>query len=232
MSHHSILSVKSSIELKNIRFKYPGTEKYIFDNASLEIPVGKSIGITGPSGSGKTTVVDILLGLLMPEAGGVYADGKDIRTDMPLYLRNTGYIAQNIYMLDSSIRENVAFGLRPEESDEERIWEVLKEAQLYDFVKSLPEGLDTVLGDRGVRISGGQRQRIGIARALYNDPELLVFDEATSALDNETEAAVMDAINSLKGKKTMVIIAHRLKTVEECDMRFTVEDGKISRSSE
>ena len=226
------MSIKSSIELKDIRFKYPGTEKYIFDNASLEIPVGKSIGITGPSGSGKTTVVDILLGLLMPEAGGVYVDGKDIRTDMPLYLRNTGYIAQNIYMLDSSIRENVAFGLRPEESDEERIWEVLKEAQLYDFVKSLPEGLDTVLGDRGVRISGGQRQRIGIARALYNDPELLVFDEATSALDNETEAAVMDAINSLKGKKTMVIIAHRLKTVEECDMRFTVEDGKISRSSE
>ena len=134
-------------------------------------------------------------------------------------------------MLDNTIRANVAFGVEEKEINEERIWKVLEEAQMADYIRSLPEGLDTVIGDRGVRLSGGQRQRIGIARALYHDPELLVFDEATSALDNETEAAIMDAINSLKGKKTMVIIAHRLKTIENCDIVYKVEQGKIERTT-
>ena len=221
------ISIKKGVEVKDITYRYPSTEKKIFDHASMSIPVGKSIGVVGVSGAGKTTVIDILLGLLKPEEGSVYADGRDIHDDLPAYLHDTGYIAQNIYMLDATIRENVAFGEKREDISDERVWEALREAQLEDFVKSLPDGLDTQTGDRGVRISGGQRQRIGIARALYNDPELLIFDEATSALDNDTEAAIMEAINALKGRKTMVIIAHRLGTIENCDIIYRVENGKI-----
>jgi ABC-type multidrug transport system fused ATPase/permease subunit len=221
------ISIKKGVEVKDITYRYPGTEKKIFDHASMSIPVGKSIGVVGVSGAGKTTVIDILLGLLKPEEGSVYADGRDIHDDLPAYLHDTGYIAQNIYMLDATIRENVAFGEKREDISDERVWEALREAQLEDFVKSLPDGLDTQTGDRGVRISGGQRQRIGSARALYNDPELLIFDEATSALDNDTEAAIMEAINALKGRKTMVIIAHRLGTIENCDIIYRVENGKI-----
>lgn len=229
----NVLELKDEIKLSKITFAYPNTEKKIFDNADMSIPVGKSIGVIGASGAGKTTIIDVLLGLLKPSEGNVLADGKDIN-DNNIYaswLHNIGYIAQNIYMLDSTIRENVAFGVDKDKINEDRIWEVLREAQMEEFVKNLPEGVDTVIGDRGVRLSGGQRQRIGIARALYHDPELLVFDEATSALDNETEAAIMDAINALKGRKTMVIIAHRLKTIENCDILYKVENGKIGITS-
>ncbi len=223
------LEIKEKIELKNITYKYPGTEKLIFDDADMEIPIGKSVGIVGTSGSGKTTVVDIMLGLLQLQSGEILADGQDVRGCYPSWLKNIGYIPQTIFMIDDSIRKNVAFGYAEEDIDDEKVWRALKEAQLDEFVKSLPEGLDTGIGERGIRISGGQRQRIGIARALFEDPEVLVLDEATSALDNDTEAAIMDSINRLHGKKTLVIIAHRLQTIEKCDMVYRVEDGKATR---
>ena len=222
------LPVKNMIELKDITYAYPNTEKLIFDHADLSIPIGSSVGIVGTSGAGKSTVVDILLGLLKARTGHIYADGVDVMEHYRAWLKNIGYIPQMIFMLDSTIRENVAFGVHKDAIDEDRIWEVLKEAQLDEFVRSLPDGLDTSIGERGIRLSGGQRQRIGIARALYEDPEVLVLDEATSALDNDTEAAIMDSINRLHGRKTLVIIAHRLQTIEKCDMIYRVENGKAT----
>lgn len=223
------LPITQNIVLKDITYSYPNTEKLIFDHADMEIPVGSAVGIVGTSGAGKTTVVDILLGLLAVKTGTIYADGVDVSTQYRAWLKNIGYIPQMIFMLDSTIRDNVAFGVHKENIREERVWEVLKEAQLDEFIKSLPEGLDTTIGERGIRLSGGQRQRIGIARALYEDPEVLILDEATSALDNDTEAAIMDSINRLHGKKTLIIIAHRLQTIEKCDMIYRVEHGKATR---
>ena len=194
----------------------------------MEIQKGQSVGIMGPSGAGKSTIVDILLGLLHAESGQILCDGADIFSNYDSWLAQIGYIPQSIYLIDESIRENIAFGIDADKVSEERIWEILKEAQLDEFIRSLPEGLDTRIGDRGVRLSGGQRQRIGIARALYHNPEILVFDEATSALDNDTEAALMEAINSFHGKKTMIIIAHRLNTIEKCDRIYKVADETIT----
>ena len=188
------LLLEKQIEMKDIVYAYPNTEKLIFDKANLTIPVGKSVGIVGTSGAGKSTVVDILLGLLEMREGEILADGKNVKEHYRSWLKNVGYIPQMIFMLDDTIRNNVAFGVAEDKIDEERVWEVLKEAQLDEFIKSLPEGLDTGIGERGIRLSGGQRQRIGIARALYNDPEVLILDEATSALDNDTEAAIMESI--------------------------------------
>lgn len=227
------LPVKKSIELRDITYAYPGTDKLIFDHAGLTVPVGSSVGIVGTSGAGKSTVVDILLGLLQVRSGVVLADGVDTRTQYRKWLKNVGYIPQMIFMLDDTIRRNVAFGVPDDKIDEERLWEVLREAQLDEFIRTLPEGLDTGIGERGIRLSGGQRQRIGIARALYNNPEVLILDEATSALDNDTEAAIMESINRLHGRKTLIIIAHRLQTIEKCDLVYRVEDGKavIERGS-
>ncbi len=225
------LPVKKSIELRNITYHYPNSEQLIFNHADMEIPVGAAVGIVGTTGAGKTTVVDILLGLLEIQTGGVYADGINIKERYRDWLKNVGYIPQMIFMLDDTIRKNVAFGVPEDKIDEDRLWEVLKEAQLDEFIRGLPEGLDTSIGERGIRISGGQRQRIGIARALYYDPEVLILDEATSALDDDTEAAVMDSINSLHGRKTLIIIAHRLHTIEKCDMIYRVENGKCMRES-
>lgn len=220
------LEIKKDIVLKDITYKYPNTDVLIFDHADMTIPVGKSVGIVGTSGAGKTTVVDILLGLLQIETGSILADGVEVREHYASWLKNIGYIPQTIFMLDSTIRKNVAFGCPDEDIDDDKVWEALKEAQLDEFVRGLPEGLDTSIGERGIRLSGGQRQRIGIARALFEDPEVLVLDEATSALDNETEAAIMDSINRLHGRKTLIIIAHRLQTIEKCDMVYRVADGK------
>lgn len=223
------LDIKKGIYLKDITYKYPRTEKLIFDHANMDIPLGSAVGVVGASGAGKTTVVDILLGLLELQDGAVFADDVNTKDDYRAWLKNVGYIPQMIYMLDGTIRDNVAFGISKDELDEKRVWEVLKEAHLDEFIKSLPEGLDTEIGERGIRLSGGQRQRIGIARAMYDDPEVLILDEATSALDNDTEAAIMESINSLHGRKTLVIIAHRLQTIEKCDMIYRVQDGKIER---
>lgn len=221
------LKLDHQIELDHISFHYPDSEKNIFEDAHMIVPKGKSVGIIGTSGAGKSTIVDILLGLLHAQTGRITCDGVDIFKNYESWLAQIGYIPQSIYLIDESIRDNIAFGIDADKIDEKRIWEVLEEAQLKEFVEELPEGLDTTIGDRGVRLSGGQRQRIGIARALYNDPEILVFDEATSALDNDTEAAVMEAVNSFHGRKTMIIIAHRLNTIEKCDMIYKVENMKL-----
>lgn len=217
------------IQVEDITYSYPTGHAPVLEHAGFEIKKGQSIGIVGASGAGKTTVVDIILGLLKPQEGYVKMDGTDIEMDKDNWLSQLGYIPQSIFMLDGSIRDNVAFGLPKEDIDDKQVWEALREASLEDYVRSLPEGLDTEIGERGVRISGGQRQRIGIARALYSDPKILFFDEATSALDNETEAVIMDSINHLHGSKTMIIIAHRLTTIENCDVVYRVADGKVTR---
>lgn len=224
------LELKDKIVMDHISFTYPNTEKPIFTDAHMEVKCGQSVGIMGPSGSGKSTIVDILLGLLHAQEGTITCDGMNIFDNYPAWLSKIGYIPQAIYLIDESIRDNIAFGIDADRVDDKRIWEVLEEAQLKEFVESLPEGLDTTIGDRGVRMSGGQRQRLGIARALYHNPEILVFDEATSALDGDTEKAVMDAINSFHGKKTMVIIAHRLNTIAKCDVIYKVENEKIEEA--
>lgn len=225
------LQVKELIELDNICYKYPNTDKWIFDHALLNIKIGQSVGIVGASGAGKSTIVDVLLGLLKISDGTIKADGANVfeENNYRKWLKNVGYIPQTIFMLDDTIRKNIAFGVPEEDIDEERLWQVAKDAQLDEFIKSLPEGMETGIGERGIRISGGQRQRIGIARALYENPEVLILDEATSALDGDTEKAIMDSINLLHGQKTLVIIAHRLQTIEKCDEVYRVSEGKILR---
>ena len=222
------LEIRHNIQLKDIVYKYPNTETLIFDRANMEIPIGKSVCIVGTSGAGKTTIVDILLGLLQIQSGEILADGVEVREHYQSFLKDIGYIPQTIFMIDSTIRKNVAFGVADEDIDDAKVWRALQEAQLDEFVRGLPDGLDTSIGERGIRISGGQRQRIGIARALFEDPEVLVLDEATSALDNETEATIMESINMLHGKKTLIIIAHRLQTIEKCDMVYRVEKGQVT----
>ena len=199
----------------------------MIEKASFEIRRGSSVAFVGQSGAGKTTMVDIILGLLTPQMGKITADGMDIEKNISVWQKEIGYIPQTIYLSDDTIRNNIAFGIPEEEIDEAAVEAAVEGAQLSEFVESLPNGLDTCVGDRGVRLSGGQRQRIGIARALYHNPEILVLDEATSALDNDTEASVMEAIDNLKGEKTMIIIAHRLTTIKNVDHVFEVADGKV-----
>lgn len=219
---------KDSIELKQISFRYPNQADYSVKDVSLTIPIGQSVAFIGESGAGKTTLVDIILGVLTPEKGRLLVDGKSIHIQRKVWQQKIGYIPQFIYLSDDSIRRNVAFGIEEDQISDEEVWRALKQAQLMDFVKELPEQLDTSVGERGVRLSGGQRQRIGIARALYHNPEILFMDEATSALDNETERGIMKAIDGLKGEKTLIIIAHRLSTIENCDIVFKISNGKIA----
>ncbi len=216
-----------TIRIEDLTFTYPETDKPVLENVSLRIPKGTSVGIVGVTGAGKTTLVDLILGLLKPEKGRICYGSMDIHENYPAWREHIGYIPQTIYMTDDTIRKNVALGVPDEEIDEAALWRALENAQLADFVRGLKDGLDTVIGERGVRISGGQRQRIGIARALYRDPEILFFDEATSSLDNDTENAVMDAINTLGSNKTMIIVAHRLTTIEKCNKIFRVIDGAV-----
>lgn len=218
---------EKEISIKNISYHYPDAEEWVLENVSFNIQKGKTIAFIGPSGAGKTTMVDIILGLLSPQFGKVYADDLNVHKHQYVWQKEIGYIPQVIYLSDDTIRNNIAFGIEADEIDEVAVMEAVKKAQLLEFIESLPEGLDTVVGDRGVRLSGGQRQRIGIARALYHDPEVLVLDEATSALDNDTESAVMEAIDNLQGQKTILIIAHRLTTIRNVDVIFEVSGGKV-----
>lgn len=221
------LSLDKEIRVEHLEFSYPGTEEPVLRDTGVTIPKNCSAAFIGPSGAGKTTFVDLILGILTPQKGNILVDDMDIHEDLRGWHEKIGYIPQTIYMLDDTIRNNIAFG-ETEEIDDNRIWEALRQAQLEDYVREMEEGLDTVIGEAGVRLSGGQRQRIGIARALYRRPEVLVLDEATSALDNETEAAVMEAIESLQGKMTMLIIAHRLSTIQNCDVVYRVENGRVT----
>lgn len=219
---------QEKIEVKNVTWKYDGSEKEVLNDVSLVIEKGQSVAFIGQSGAGKTTLADIILGLLVPENGKIIMDGQyDIHQMRAAWSRIIAFVPQTVYLMDDTIRNNVAFGMDAEEIDEKQVWEALDQAQLKTFVEELPEGLDTLIGERGVRFSGGQRQRIAIARALYTNPDILVLDEATSALDNETENAVMEAIERLQGKKTLIIIAHRLTTVRKCDILYEVRDGKV-----
>lgn len=218
---------KDNIEVKDLSFKYPNASDNIFNRISLKINKGESIGIVGMSGAGKSTLVDLILGLLSPTDGQIMADGVNISHNIRNWQNQIGYVPQNVYLSDESLKQNIAFGIPKDKIDQEKIDLAVRAAQLVDFVNDQPEGLDTFVGERGVRISGGQRQRIGIARALYYVPGLLVFDEATSALDNKTETEVMEVINALKGSRTILIIAHRLSTIESCDKVFELSKGSV-----
>ena len=217
----------NELELRNISFMYNKELGYVLKNINLTIKKGQAVAFIGASGAGKSTLVDVLLGLLIPQEGAIYMDGTKI-TDIPDQWADTvGYVPQSVFLTGSSIKENVAFGERESEIDEERVKEALERAELGEFIETLPKGMETLVGDRGVRLSGGQRQRIAIARALYHRPEILVLDEATSALDNETETAIMSAIDSLQGQVTMVIVAHRLTTVKNCDIIYEVNHTEL-----
>ena len=216
--------------LEEVTFRFPNSTAPALDAVTIRIPHGTTVGIIGGSGAGKSTAVDILLGLLEPTQGRVTIDDVDCRDILRGWQSLIGYVPQSIYLCDDSLRENVAFGVPLEKIDDAAIARAISASQLDDFVAGLPEGLSTVVGERGVRLSGGQRQRIGIARALYHDPEVLVLDEATSALDTDTEAEVMAAVNALHGAKTIVIVAHRLSTVEQCDILYRLEQGRLVQS--
>lgn len=222
------LFFEKEIKIDNISFKYPNTDENVLTDVTVTIPKNKSVAFIGPSGAGKTTLVDILLGILHMQKGRILVDGVDIKQNMKAWHHKIGYIPQTIYLLDDTIENNIAYG--EDSIDEERLAKAIEEAQLSQFVNSLEHGVKTQIGERGVRLSGGQRQRIGIARALYSNPDILVLDEATSALDNDTETAVMEAINNLAGKKTLIIIAHRLTTIENCDYKYEVKNQKLMKA--
>ncbi len=218
------------IAIRNLHYHYPNSEAQALNGVSLEILCGQAVAFAGQSGAGKTTIVDVLLGLLEPQQGEILVDGKNTSHSISAWQRNIGYIPQFIYLADDTMRRNIAFGLPDDQIDDRCISRAVEQAQLTELVGRLPQGLDTVIGERGARLSGGQRQRIGIARALYHDPQVLVMDEATSALDNITEQHIINAIETLRGERTIIMIAHRLTTVMNCDKIYFMEDGRITDS--
>lgn len=226
-SSYNGIQFRNELSLQDVSFHYPSVKENVLQNIDLTIRRGQSVAFIGPSGAGKTTVSDIILGLLKPSKGQVLMDGIDIEDLGREWNRIVGYVPQNPYIVDASIRYNIAFGEKKNSISDEQVWEALKIAQLDEFVRELPKGLDTRVGERGVRFSGGQRQRLAIARALYRNPDILVLDEATAALDNETESEVMKAIEALQGYKTLIIVAHRLTTVKKCDIIYEVRDKNI-----
>lgn len=221
------ITLSDAIRMEKVSFRYPENDKWILDKVDLDIPHNTSVAFIGASGAGKTTAADVILGLLEPQSGKVTIDGINIKNHMQAWHRCIGYIPQTIYLMDDTIRANIAFGIAEDHIDDKLMRKALKEAQLDTFVDSLKEGLDTVIGDRGVKLSGGQRQRIGIARALYRNPKVLILDEATSALDNETEREVMEAIDGLHGTRTLIVIAHRLSTIKKCDKIYEIGNGNV-----
>lgn len=222
-----LLSFKNTLGLEKVNFQYPSTEASALMNINISIPWGASVGFIGSSGAGKSTLVDIILGLLTPTSGVVKVDGVDIQTSLRGWQDQIGYVPQFIYLTDDTLRRNIAFGLHPDQVNEEAVCHAIRAAQLENFVKELPKGLDTIVGERGIRLSGGQRQRIGIARALYHDPAVLVLDEATSSLDLKTECSVMEEVKALSGDKTIIIVAHRLSTVKNCHYLYRFEKGRV-----
>lgn len=221
------MSFGQSIELKGITYRYPESEREVLRDVNLQIPHGAMVGFHGESGVGKTTFVDLLMGLLEPTRGYVLVDSKSVAEQVPAWQANIGYVPQNIFLMDDTLRRNVAFGIEEEQIDDARVHQALQQAQLEKFLAGREEGLNTLVGERGTRISGGERQRIGIARALYHNPQVLVLDEATASLDLETEADFIRGIEALRGAKTLIIISHRLSTMESCDHRFQLQEGKL-----
>ena len=229
--HMQHVNFQDKLELKNIVFSYPNTEAHVLNGVNITIKRGQAVAFIGPSGAGKTTLSDVVLALLEPQAGQILMDGINVEELGTRWNHLIGYVPQTIYLMDNSVRKNIAFGYSEEDIDDEKVWKALEMAQLKDFVETLPEGLNTFVGELGVRFSGGQRQRMAIARALYSNPDILILDEATSALDNDTENAVMEAIDALQGIKTLIIVAHRLSTIRNCDVIYEIKDGKATERS-
>ncbi|MGB5969403.1 MAG: ABC transporter ATP-binding protein [Spirulinaceae cyanobacterium] len=227
---NQVMDFNEQIDLTNVSYRYPNVDEEAIKDISLTIKKGQSIALIGKSGAGKTTLVDVILGLLEPQNGDIRVDGISVYKDVRSWQNLIGYIPQSIFLTDDTVERNIAFGVPDELIDSQRIDQAIEAAQLVELIEQLPQGIKTKVGERGVRLSGGQRQRIGIARALYHQREILVLDEATSALDNETERLVSEAINSLAGTKTMIIIAHRLSTVENCDFVYMLEEGHVTKS--
>jgi ATP-binding cassette, subfamily B, bacterial PglK len=225
-----VLPFRDRIILEDVVYHYPNTASKSLDQVSLVIKKGESIGLIGKSGAGKTTLVDVILGLLTPQDGDIKVDNASIYNDLRAWQNLIGYVPQSIFLIDDTLERNIAFGIHDQLIDHQRLDGAIVAAQLEELVEQLPNGLNTMVGERGVLLSGGQRQRVGIARALYHEREILVFDEATAALDNETEGLVTEAIKSLIGIKTMIIIAHRLSTIEHCDRIYQLEQGRITKS--
>jgi len=217
----------NDISIKHLAFTYHRSKTNVLCDLSLEIKNGQSIGFTGPSGSGKTTFINLLLGILEPTSGGIFVDGVNIHKNLTSWRSRIGYVPQYISLSDGSVKENVAFGLEIEDINENQVWKSLKEAHLDDFVKSIPGGINSVIGENGMKLSGGQRQRLGLARALYRDPSILVFDEATSSLDVKTERKITNEIEKLSGSRTVIIITHRISTLKNCNVIYYLSEGKI-----
>lgn len=229
MNEAKITRFCSKIEVKQVAWRYQDNLPLVLEDLNIEIRKGESVALIGESGAGKSTLADILLGLLKPEKGNVTVDGTDIFSIQSIWSKMIGYVPQMVFLIDDTIRRNIALGIPEQKIEDEKVWHALEQAQMRSVVEDMEGGLDAIVGERGIKLSGGQRQRIAIARALYHDPDILILDEATSALDMDTESAVMEAIDALQGRKTLIIIAHRLSTIQNCDKVYEIRDKKAFR---